>query len=154
MKRFVMLLAAVVSLSSCNLDVANPYAVTDEPSDPTKESFDPSLKVDIGSMTKSPAGAYYRDTREGTGATLTGNTVVVVSYLGFLRNASQFAGISDQTIALDGLVGGMQDAMRGMKVGGERLIVVPSSLGYGSVGTSRVPPNSTLIFDVILKNIP
>jgi FKBP-type peptidyl-prolyl cis-trans isomerase len=41
-----------------------------------------------------------------------------------------------------------------MKVGGERIIVVPSALGFGTGGTLLVPPNATLIYDVKLKQLP
>ena len=33
-----------------------------------------------------------------------------------------------------------------MKVGGQRLIVVPSALGYGPNIAGPIPPNSTLIY--------
>jgi FKBP-type peptidyl-prolyl cis-trans isomerase FkpA len=44
--------------------------------------------------------------------------------------------------------------MSGMREGGERLIVVPSALGYGATPGAPVPPNSTLVFDVILNSLP
>ncbi len=33
-----------------------------------------------------------------------------------------------------------------MKVGGERLLIIPPSLGYGSRKMDSIPPNSTLKF--------
>jgi len=33
-----------------------------------------------------------------------------------------------------------------MKVGGERLLIIPPSLGYGSRKLDGIPPNSTLRF--------
>lgn len=36
-----------------------------------------------------------------------------------------------------------------MKKGSKRLLVVPPSLGYGSQGAgNKIPPNSTLIFEI------
>src|SRR5215510_14183413 len=87
MKRFVLLFAAAVSLAGCNLDTTPPGSNT-EPSDPASETFSPDLKIDIATMTRTAAGDYYKEVTIGTGATLTTpNTVVVVSYLGFLKNA-------------------------------------------------------------------
>jgi FKBP-type peptidyl-prolyl cis-trans isomerase len=36
----------------------------------------------------------------------------------------------------------------GLKVGGKRTILIPPSLGYGASGTTGIPGNSTLIFDI------
>jgi FKBP-type peptidyl-prolyl cis-trans isomerase len=154
MKRVLWLAAAVVSLTGCNLDVAAPGGGNLEPSDPAKETFDASLKVDIPNMTKTAAGTYYKDFKVGTGTALTSNTVIVYSYVGFLKGGSTFGTVFQQTIVFGSLLGGLQDGMMGMKVGGERLIVVPSALGFGSVPLPGVPPNSTLVYDVILDGIP
>lgn len=40
-----------------------------------------------------------------------------------------------------------------MKVGGERLIIVPPSLGYGSKKNGEIPPNSTLTFGMCFYTI-
>jgi FKBP-type peptidyl-prolyl cis-trans isomerase FkpA len=40
-----------------------------------------------------------------------------------------------------------------MKVGGERKLVIPSSLGYGTTGIGPIPPNATLDFTVDLLTI-
>jgi len=46
--------------------------------------------------------------------------------------------------------------MRGMKVGGERIFVIPSELAFGITGIPGlgIPPNATVIYDVILDGIP
>jgi FKBP-type peptidyl-prolyl cis-trans isomerase len=155
MKRMLMVAAAVVAMVGCNLDVPVPTGGSLDPSDPTKETFAPGLNINISRMTKTDAGTFYRDTIVGTGATLTSSDAVIVwSYLGVLKSGQMFATATDETTTLTAQVGGLRDAMRGMKVGGERIIVVPSALGFGTGGTQLVPPNATLIYDVKLKQLP
>jgi FKBP-type peptidyl-prolyl cis-trans isomerase len=48
---------------------------------------------------------------------------------------------------------GLERGLEGMKVGGERVITIPSALGYGSKGAGEdIPPDSDLVFEVkVLK---
>ena len=49
---------------------------------------------------------------------------------------------------LNQLIPGWQQGIPGMKVGGERELVIPPSLGYGAQGSQGIAPNETLIFVV------
>ena len=44
------------------------------------------------------------------------------------------------------LLQGWDEGIAGMKVGGERLLIVPPSLGYGNRNSGDIPSNSTLRF--------
>jgi FKBP-type peptidyl-prolyl cis-trans isomerase FkpA len=151
MKRILMVLATVLS-AACNLDT-QPLA-SNNPSDPTTETFAANLKINIATMQKTANGTYYRDAVVGTGLTITGPQIVVMTYLGFLKDGSLFISGEQEQVSMSILPFGLQDAMSGMKEGGERVIVIPSALGYGPVQVGAVPPNSTLVFDVKLDLVP
>lgn len=49
---------------------------------------------------------------------------------------------------------GWEEGVVGMKKNGRRLLIVPPPLAYGKKGLgSRIPPNSTLLFDVEIKKV-
>lgn len=52
-----------------------------------------------------------------------------------------------------GLIPGFREAMLNMKVGDEVKVFIPSFLGYGESGSGPIPPNTNLIFDIILVGI-
>jgi FKBP-type peptidyl-prolyl cis-trans isomerase len=51
------------------------------------------------------------------------------------------------------VIQGFDQGILGMKVGGKRLLVIPSSLAYGSQGNSVIPPNTPIQFQVELVSI-
>ncbi|KAI9699883.1 MAG: peptidylprolyl isomerase fpr4 [Bogoriella megaspora] len=56
-------------------------------------------------------------------------------------------------LGINEVIKGWDIGVAGMSVGGERRITIPAQLGYGSKGHSKIPPNSTLQFDIKLLAI-
>jgi FKBP-type peptidyl-prolyl cis-trans isomerase len=150
--RRLLLLLTAVCLSGCNLDVAQP---ANDPSDPATETFSPSLGIDLSTMTKTADGVYYKDLIVGAGTSLSGLPYIEFTFAGFVKSGASFAaGQEDTPVLLGSEIPGLQEGMQGMRIGGQRLIVIPSALGFGAINNGSVPANSTLIFEIQLDDIP
>lgn len=52
------------------------------------------------------------------------------------------------------VIQGWDQGFEGMKIGGQRTLIIPSEMGYGARGAGGViPPNADLIFDVELLDV-
>jgi hypothetical protein len=95
------------------------------------------------------------DVKGGDGDSLSVQNSVVVSYLIFLKTAALVTQQLNLTENLTAEPPGFRDGVAGMRVGGERILVVPSALAFGPrTDVPGVPPNSTLVYDIILGFIP
>ena len=105
------------------------------------------------------AGLKREDLKEGTGpAAKTGDTVSV-HYTGTLLSGEQFdssvdRGPFDFTLGRGMVIKGWDQGGVGMNKGGKRKLTIPSELGYGARGSgAKIPPNSTLVFEIELLKI-
>lgn len=106
------------------------------------------------------SGLQYVDLVEGTGAMPQSGQRVTVHYTGTLEDGTKFDSSRDRgrpftfQIGVGQVIKGWDEGVATMRVGGQRKLVIPSDLGYGSRGAGGViPPNATLIFDVELLRI-
>ena len=152
MRRSVLAICSLLLAGCLNLDVPEP---ANNPSDPATEAFAVGLNIDIASMQRTTSGVYYKDVTVGTGAALTTRRPVLIDYNAYLRNGARIDFGTSASIDLTNAIQGFGDGMLGMKEGGERWLVIPSALAYGPTNTiPDIPPNSTLVFDIRLDQIP
>ena len=115
-------------------------------------------------MITTPSGLQYEDTVVGTGDTATPGQQVQVHYTGWLwqdgRQGAKFDSSRDRNspfafaLGAGMVIRGWDEGVAGMKVGGQRTLIIPSALGYGARGAGGViPPNATLKFDVELLGV-
>jgi len=148
--RRLFLLLGTLALTAC-LNTTGP---ANDPSDPATETFASLLHVDISSMSKTQHGVYYKDVVAGTGPALTEPQFIVATYNEYLKTGVLIQSEVSATFDLSTSIFGLQEGMLGMQTGGERLIVIPSALGYGNAILGGIPPNSTLVWDIRLEQIP
>lgn len=150
-----LVLPALLALAACSESLG--------PEDPDIGSitFAAALNVDISRLTRDASGVYYRDLVIGSGGTVGPNSTLSVYYTGWLPNGTQFdsrkAPASPFQILLGQhfLIEGWEKGLPGARAGGKRQLVIPPSLGYGSVGAgTAVPPNSYLVFEIDVVSLP
>ncbi len=116
-------------------------------------------------IVKNPSGLRYIDQTVGSGAEAVSGKNVSVHYTGWLNDGkdapgTKFDSSKDRgqpfSFPLGGgmVIKGWDEGVAGMKIGGKRRLLIPSTLGYGSAGAGGViPPNADLIFDVELLGV-
>lgn len=112
-------------------------------------------------MNSTSSGLQYQDNVVGDGAEARSGQDVGVHYTGWLYNDGQQGAKFDSSrdrgspfrFTLGGgmVIAGWDEGVQGMKVGGQRTLIIPPGLAYGARGAGGViPPNATLKFDVEL----
>lgn len=101
-----------------------------------------------------------QDILEGTGsAQVKGGDTIIVHYTGYFLDGKKFDSSYDNNQPLTVVVGkgqliqGFEQGVIGMKLGGQRRIIIPPSLAYGEQGSGAIPPNTPIAFDIELLEI-
>lgn len=125
-----------------------------------------------GELQELAGGLKYRDVKVGDGASAKNGANVKMRYIGKLTNGTVFdkntngkpftfrlgSGdvIKGEPRACDNIgyahifTSGWDVGIAGMKVGGERELIIPPNLGYGKRKSGPIPPNSTLRFGTLI----
>ena len=115
-------------------------------------------------MTTTASGLQYTDTVEGTGDQPKTGQICVMHYTGWLyedgKKGAKFDSSVDRgqpfefPIGAGRVIGGWDEGVASMKIGGKRTLIIPPALGYGARGAGGViPPNATLLFEVELLGV-
>ena len=142
----LLLTASIFSTTACSEQAA-----------PTKP------RMENGNMTE----LIKTDVKLGTGNVATAGKNVSVHYTGWLYDAAapdhhgkKFDSSRDRNEPFEFPLGGgrvikgWDVGVEGMKIGGQRTLIIPASMGYGARGAGgAIPPNATLVFDVELLRV-
>jgi len=105
-----------------------------------------------------PSGLQYKVITPGDGPSPLTTDTVKVHYKGSLADGTIFDSSYDRgqptSFTVSGVIKGWTEALLLMQVGSKWELTIPSKLGYGTRGSGdRIPPNSTLLFEVELLAI-
>ena len=96
------------------------------------------------------------DIKVGEGDAVEAGDSVVVHYAGRLQSGTEFDNSRRRgapftfTVGGGQVIKGWEEGLVGMKVGGERILVIPPDKAYGEQGIGPIPPNATLVFSIEL----
>jgi hypothetical protein len=151
------LLAAPVLLSGC-LDVAAPEDLQDPPID--QVTFSSSLNIDLGEFLEDGSGIWIREDEPGVGDPVEMGQEAGVYFEGWIATGEQFDSITESdgpppefVLGMPGPIAGLTFGLVGMRLGGERTVLVPPSLGFGWASFAGVPPGSWLVLSIRLVSI-
>ena len=99
----------------------------------------------------------------GTGTIAQSGNLVTVAYTGWLHDSTrpdakgtQFDSSSNFGFRLGSgaVIRGWDQGVVGMRVGGQRRLIIPPDLAYGDRSPGGIiPANATLVFDITLNNV-
>lgn len=123
-------------------------------------------KIPLSEFTTLPNGLKYYDLKVGGGLKAEKGSRVAVHYVAKWKGITFMT--SRQGIGVTGgtpygfdvgqsengtVLRGLDLGVQGMRVGGQRLLIVPPELAYGKSGVQEIPPNATIEIDVELLSI-
>ena len=116
-----------------------------------------AMAAETGAETRE-SGVIVRILEEGSGASPTGTSKILVRYQGTLRDGTVFdstrkRGGQPVLLTLNAVIPCWQEAIPLLKVGGKAKISCPPERAYGSRGSGSIPAGAALTFEVELVEI-
>ena len=105
------------------------------------------------------SGLRYLEHITGKGLEAATGHTVKVHYSGYLIDGTKFDSSHDRgkpfsfQLGQGRVIKGWDEALALMSKGEKRSLIIPPEIGYGPRGQGKIPPNSTLIFEVELIDI-
>uniref|UniRef100_A0A7S0H734 peptidylprolyl isomerase n=1 Tax=Hanusia phi TaxID=3032 RepID=A0A7S0H734_9CRYP len=113
-------------------------------------------------FSQTPSGLKYKDIEVGQGPQPKSGQKIKAHYSGYLlSNGKLFDSSYDRgqplpfNVGVGQVIKGWDEGLLSMKVGGKRILLIPSELAYGkrNVANGLIPPNSVLVFYVELVSL-
>jgi len=118
----------------------------------------PSVEKPLRSIGKK-GGLHSDILKEGSGPGAKARDTLTVDYVAFLQDGKKVDSSYDRgrkmtfKLGVGAVILGWDQALLGIKAGEKRKVSVPAALAYGGKGQNKVPPNSTIIFEIEVHSI-
>ena len=115
--------------------------------------------VDSTLFKTTKSGLKYAIIKEGEGELVGKDKQATVHYSGFLLDGSKFDSSVERdepftfVAGVGQVIPGWDEGVQLMKKGSKARLIVPANLAYGDRDLGKIPPNSTLIFDVEVLDV-
>lgn len=115
--------------------------------------------VDSTLFKTTATGLKYAIIKEGEGELVGKEKQITVHYSGFLLDGTKFDSSVERdepftfVAGVGQVIPGWDEGVQLMKKGSKARLIVPSALAYGERDLGKIPPNSTLIFDVEVLDV-
>lgn len=137
------------------------------PHDPVKQAADDDALIreyiakdtSIHNFTRTNSGLFYIKRREGMDPQIQSGNTVRAHYIGRYLNGQKFESSYDRNspliVVIDQtkVIPGWTEGLKLMKKGEKATLYIPSALAYAQYGTSNIPPNTVLVFDLEVINV-
>jgi len=113
---------------------------------------------ETGGLKEMASGLKVKDVKIGAGPQAKKGNTVSMRYIGKLQNGKVFDKNTKGKpfsfhLGKGEVIKGWDEGILGMQAGGERLLIVPPKMAYGSSKSGPIPANSTLTFECKLLDL-
>jgi peptidylprolyl isomerase len=120
-------------------------------------TFADTLDIDLAtfSQTADTPSVWYKDIVVGTGDSAVVGDMMYIQITGWLRDGTQFQPTVPISFSyfVGGVIGGVHLGSRGLREGGERMLIIPPEWAYGGSQVGPIYPGAVLVFDVVLDSV-
>lgn len=115
--------------------------------------------VDKSKFKTTKDGLKYAIIEKGEGAKIDSGDAVSLHYSGYFPDGKKFDSSVERDEPLDfkykvqPFIKGFQEGLGMMRKGTKAELIIPPALAYGQRGSGKIPPNSTLIFDIQILDV-
>ncbi len=117
------------------------------------EKYVAAAKADDPAIVTTPTGLNYKVVKEGEGPQVGANGRAVVNYKGKLVDGTEFDAGEGARFSTSNVIPGFGEGLAMMQKGGVYTLIIPAELGYGSKSMGKIPPMSTLVFEVEVVDV-